>query len=255
MHIIKQTSKKVAIPFFLLIAIMISGHVAVSQSAATGPILSITEFTIKPGQNFQFREGVKAWKACYLENEGTWDWNVWSRVQGEGNVYALTSNMMNWAEMDETDEAGRSCRDISRDLISPHVQSATNYLSRLMPDYSRNTPFDSEDRLVWVTYWRVNNGVAFREVVSEVQDARRSLEGGLRGYFYGAQGGGPDDFHYMMVNPHKNFASLDEPFEGAWTVLEKAKGEEARNQAQETFRQSVDNAWSYIYTWVEDMSR
>jgi hypothetical protein len=90
----------------LLVAGILTGLFAIpaaqAQDEEGSMILSATEFTIKPGHNTQFMEGVKAWKACYLEHEGEWTWNLWSRVQGEGNVYILASFMENWAEMDDT---------------------------------------------------------------------------------------------------------------------------------------------------------
>ena len=64
-------------------------------------LLNLSEITVKPGHNAQFIQGVKAWKECYLENNGEDKWNMWKRVQGEGNVYTMTSVMANWAEMDE----------------------------------------------------------------------------------------------------------------------------------------------------------
>ena len=71
--------------FFTLVVVFIIGILPVNSTHAqevedNSMILSVTEFTIKPGHNTQFREGVKAWKSCYLENEGDWSWEVWSRV-------------------------------------------------------------------------------------------------------------------------------------------------------------------------------
>lgn len=54
---------------------LLSGSMA--QTEPLGRLLSVTEFTIKPGHEMQFREGVKAWKACYLENKGEWTWRLW----------------------------------------------------------------------------------------------------------------------------------------------------------------------------------
>lgn len=51
--------------FFMLLFPLI----AVSQDNDSF-LLNLSEITVKPGQNAQFIEGVKAWKACYLENKG-----------------------------------------------------------------------------------------------------------------------------------------------------------------------------------------
>ncbi len=111
-------------------------HVEVRAQAEDGSIiLSTMEFTVKPGHNSQFRNGIETWKKCYLENEGEWQWNLWQRVQGTGNVYVLSSNMDSWAEMDDgPDPAGRECRDIVRDLINPNIENGTMNMSRLLAD-------------------------------------------------------------------------------------------------------------------------
>jgi hypothetical protein len=60
---------------FSFIALGISMHnVARAQEKQ---ILSMTEFTVKIGHEKQFEEGIKAWKACYLENKGEWTWSMW----------------------------------------------------------------------------------------------------------------------------------------------------------------------------------
>jgi hypothetical protein len=42
------------------------------QNTPLGPLMSVTEFAIKQGHEMQFREGIKAWKDCFIENEGEW---------------------------------------------------------------------------------------------------------------------------------------------------------------------------------------
>jgi hypothetical protein len=223
-----------------------------AQETERGFILSMTEFTIKPGHNNQFREGVKAWKACYLENEGEWTWNIWSRVNGEGNVYVLTSGMGNWAEMDETDEAGMKCRDIGRDLINPHVESAENNFLRFLPEYSKTYP--NPDQVLWVTYWQTNNWSKFREIVKEVTGETAKAEGGPRGFWYSALGGGKDAADFLVANPFANFAAMDVERENVWDIYEKAKGKKKRDEMQAAFRDVTDAAWSYIYRLAVDLS-
>ena len=77
-----------------------------------GYLLTMSEITVKQGQNDAFTAGVKAWKECYLENNGEDKWNMWRRMQGEGNVYIFSGTMTSWAEFDNDsgDEAGKNCR-------------------------------------------------------------------------------------------------------------------------------------------------
>ena len=67
---------------FIAVSTLFSDSVK-AQKAEKGFILSVTEFNIKPGHDVQFREGIKAWKACYIENKGEWTWNMWHRMTGE----------------------------------------------------------------------------------------------------------------------------------------------------------------------------
>lgn len=226
---------------------------ALAQDEEPSMILSMTEFTIKPGHGTQFREGIKVWKECYLENEGDWNWNIWSRMQGEGNVYVLTSYMENWAAMDDrSDEAGRECQNLARNLINPNVEKATSNMARTIPSVSK-TPGAAND-VVNVLYFRVKNGTLFRETVSEVVSTIRDVEGEPRGYWYDGIGGDVNAPHYFLVTPYENFAAMDEQRDGVWTVVENEHGSDKSDELLTNFRESVDESWSYIYRRVADLS-
>lgn len=236
---------------FIAVSTIFSNGVQ-AQETERGFILSMTEFTVKPGHNNQFREGVKAWKACYLENEGEWTWNMWGRVNGEGNVYVLTSAMGNWAEMDETDEKGMKCRDIGRDLINPHVESSETNFARFRPELSKTYP--NPDPVLWVTYWQVNNWTKFREIVKDVQDEMAKAEGSPRGFWYSVMGGSTATPDFFVATPFANFAAMDVERENVWTIYEKAKGKKKRDEMQAAWRETIDASWSYIYRLAADLS-
>ncbi len=248
----KQLPKLIAIILMITVGFAFNNDVK-AQDEERGFMLSMGESTIKQGHNTAFREGVKAWKACYLENGGEWTWNIWRRWQGEGNVYVLTSRMDKWAEMDEgADEAGMKCRHLVRDMINPHIESSNSSLARFLPAWSKSS--QSANNVIWVTYWRVENFSNFVEIAKTVGDAMQSAEGDKRGYWYRAIGGGPDSYDYFVVTPFENFAAMDVERDGVWTLVEKELGEEKKNEMQATWRDSVENAWSYIFTKQEDLS-
>lgn len=223
-----------------------------AQKSEKGFILSMTTLTIKPGHDVQFREGVKAWKACYIENKGEWTWNVWHQMNGEGNVYILTSTMPNWAEMDETNDDGKNCRDLVRNLINPHIESAEDNFARFEPEYSKAYP--NPDPVLWVTYWQANNGMKFREIVKEVTAATAKAEGSSRGYWYSLMGGSKDAADFLVATPFTNFAALDMDRENVWNIYEKANGKEKRDQLQAEFRGTIKEVWSYLYKLDADLS-
>lgn len=250
MKTIRLLSVNFILMFFAISTLMSNG--AQAQETEKGFILSINEFTIKNGHDVQFREGIKAWKACYIENKGDWTWNMWRRMNGEGNVYILSSSMANWAEMDETDESGKNCRDIGRELINPHIESSVSNFARFMPDYSKAYP--NSDQLLWVTSWQVNDGKKFREIVKEVTESVKKAEGSSRGYWYSYMGGSKDAADFFVATPFANFAALDVESENVWNIYEKANGKEKREQLQAEFRGSIKEAWSYLIRREKDLS-
>lgn len=223
-----------------------------AQEAEKGFILSMTELTIKPGNDVQFREGVKAWKACYLDNKGEWTWNMWHRMNGEGNVYILTSRMANWAEMDETNDDGKNCSDLVRNLINPNIESSESNFARFMPEFSKAYP--NPNPVLWVSSWQVNNGTKFRELIQLTSDAIKATEGSHRGYWYSLMGGSKDAADFFVATPFANFAALDVDRENVWNIYEKAHGKEKRDQMQAEFRETVKESWSYLLKRQDDLS-
>ena len=228
-------------------------HDALAQDNNQSRILSMTQFSIKGGHDMQFREGVSAWKTCYLENNGEWEWNMWSRVQGEGTVYGLTSFMNNWAEMDDNnDEAGAACQSLAQNMIIPHIESSERDMARTMPEMSK-TPTEAME-VVSVYYWRVNNNTKFMNTVRSVESALRKVEGEPRGFWYSSVGGDLDAPHYFVVTPYANFAAMDSPMDSVWDVVEESNGKKTRDQLQADYRDSVDQSWSFMWRRVGDLS-
>lgn len=243
---------KPAALFSLIFAFTLTGNSLKAQEKEKSYILSMTEFTVKPGHDFKFREGIKAWKECYLGNEGEWNWTVWKRVQGNGNVYALTSYMEKWAEMDEVDDAGKECRDIARELINPHIESSGYFLYRTMPEISSDS--DTDNKLVWVTFWDVHNSSIFRETINQVSGILEKAEGNTRGTWYVSMGGEPDTPNYFVASPYESYASLDESEDKVWEVVAKSEGEKARDELRENLRNSVNDVWAFIYERQDELS-
>lgn len=209
-------------------------------------LLNMVELTVKMNHQQEFNDGMQKWKDCYLSNNGTDTWNVWNRMQGQSGVVAVTYTMDKWAEMDEGQtEADKACMNIFKNDVFPHIENMNFNLSWTMPEYSR-TSSDSTS-VVWVTFFRTNNSTDFMDVVKEVSATYRKEKGQPMGVWYDFVGGGMDSPDYMVATPYKNFAQLDEPFDGPWAVYEKAHSKEKMEQMRSKFRSSVDEAWSYLY--------
>lgn len=251
-----KTSFKNLMKIILVVVLLVMIRpMANGQEAPLGPLLSVTEFTVKPGHEMQFREGIKAWKACYLENKGEWTWRLWHRQQGEGNVYVLASDMANWAEMDKTDESGKNCQMLAMNMINPHVEKATNHITRFQPEISNSKPLEGE--IISVQFFKLNSahGHKMMEVVKEVEDIRKKAGINIPGYWYNWVTSGPESPDYHIVTGYKDFAAMDIVQESVWQTIEKESGKAKRDELHAAFRSSLENTWNYVYKLDKDISR
>lgn len=277
MYSTRTIIRKVSPALFAIFLTMAANGVAFGQMKDESVLLGMTEFTIKPGHNTKFHEGVKAWKACYLKNEGTWSWDICGRLQGVDTVYVLSFFSENRDVLYENDEARQHCRGVSRELINPHVESSEYLIARSMPAFSNRSPMSANTKAIGLTYWTVNNTSKFMEVVNESHHSMKEKGGDISGYWFSTIGigrleqwasfgivntywfsyigSGPDDFRYLTVMPLEDSAQMDKTDSNAWGLLESREGNQSSIQAENMFSGSVDKVWSYAFTWVEDISR
>ena len=244
-------SSKRLLSVVLLAAVLTFSVCGFAEEEQGPPMLSIIDVYVKNGHDAQFREGVAAWKDCYLEHEGESAWNVWRRMNGKGTVYAVVFAVANWAELDERDEAGTSCQNVVQDQIVPHTITVDSSYARLIPELSPEGPLLD---VAVVTYFRVNDGRLFRQTVDAVNAAIVEEEGQARGYWYNVFGGGPKSPSMFVVGLQENFAQLDVSRDSPFALAAKALGEEAAEELWVDFRKSVDSVWQYLYRRNDDLS-
>ena len=216
-------------------------------------IMTMTSFKIKQGHTAQFQDGVKKWKECYTKDGGENSWNFWSRMQGEGTVYGVTGFMDNWAEMDETDEAGKGCRYIVMNFIMPHVESVTRDMAKTLPDWSKKSQ-PSEIKLAWVTYFKVDDAGDFSDVIKEMSSTMREVEGDSRGYWYRLIGGDRDDADYIVSATYSSYAELDVDRDSPYQMYLKAKGEKKTKEMDKMWDSAGVESWSYIWEHQPELS-
>lgn len=238
----------------LCIAMLLLPFMVMAQTFEKG-ILTMNTITVKQGHAAQFTDGVKKWTECMKENGTTRNWNFWSRVQGEGSVYGLTGMMANWAEMDDESEdpAGAKCASTVSNFIMPHVEKVNRDMANTLPDWSKKT-MATDTKLVWVTYFRVNNSTAFGEVIKEISGNLRATEGDARGQWYSFAGGGEESPDYMVVRSLSGYAELDVERDGPWKVYENVHGKKKTDDLRAKYRSAVDNSWAYLWSLNEKLS-
>ena len=223
-----------------------------SGQSNVGEIVTSTEITVKQGHHAQFLEGVKKWKECYLENKGERKWNMWRRVQGEGNVYVMTGSMANWAEMDKSDPVNKECYSTLLSFITPHVEKVAFNTSQVIPEFSRAWPEDAKH--AWVTYYKVKNRFAFKEVVAAVSSTIKDKEGSVRGVWREYRGGSPDGPSFLVASPYKKLADLDVSRDTPGKIYTDAVGQEKANEMWDKWFDTVLNSWSYLFTLNTELS-
>lgn len=237
----------------LLFLVLLLPCIAIAQ-VTERQILTMSELTIKQGHHEQFKAGVKMYKECYEKNNGTDSWGLWSRMQGEGTVYALTGMVKNWAELNKNDEAGKACRDIVVNMIMPHVEKSVYHLASSLPEMS--TKKVTPDRtVVWVMYFRVKNSTLFNATLKEVHNTLKAVEGDIRGSWYSFMGGAEGTPDYMVTTSFKDLAALDVERDGVWKIMENKLGVKKTEQMRNDFRSSLDASWSYTYILNKELSK
>jgi len=236
-----------------MLAILLVTFTSEAQAQTESKILSLTEITIKQGHRTQFLEAVKQWKECYIEKNGADKWGFWQQFQGSGNVYVLSGYNNTFAELDTDDPAGKACRDIVRDFIMPHVEKTNYTISKTIPEVSNST--NKEGTVIYVNFYRVKNGLAFFDLIKETAAIVKEIEGQPRAYWYSSVGGSPESADYFSVTTFKDFAEMDVKKEGVWKMIERVKGKKKSDQLLNSGVSLIENSWSYIYVWNEELSR
>ncbi len=162
--------------------------------------------------------------------------------------------MDNWAEMDETDEAGKDCYSIVMNFIMPHVESVTSNMARTLPDWSKRLA-PEEMKLTWVTYFKVEDTGDFSDVIKEVSATMTKVEGEPRRYWYRLIGGDRDNADYMVSGIYKNWAELDIDRDSPYEMYVKEKGEEKAMEMDKLWDSAGVESWSYIWVYDEELSK
>lgn len=227
---------------------------AFAQEVPGGPLLHTTELTIKPGQYMAFREGVKVWKACYLEKQGELKWRLWQQHQGEGSVFMYTSSKANWAEMDKQDEVWNQCWQLFQAMVLPHVEKDISHVSRFVPEVSNDQPFEAE--VIRISFYKLNpiNGYKLMESVKEVKAIREKAGLQHPGYWYRWLSAGPDSPDYHVVISYKDYADMDIVRSTVYEMIEKEMGMEKRDELRLTIGSALDNSWGYTYKLDKEIS-
>lgn len=212
--------------------------------------LSMSEFTLKTGHSKAFMEGAKAWRKCYTDAGGNKSYNVWRRLQGEGEVVVLTSAHKNWQGFFSKDEAASKCENIVDKQIMPHMEKTAFNMAGFMPKWSGDPA--GTGSFVAVYNFKVTDYELFESTVEAIQAAVKDDNGPDSYWYYSMGGRGVSD--YFVVEEFANAEELDADDPGIWKRLETAVGTDRKDELQQNFMRSINEWWSYLYIHLEDIS-
>lgn len=245
----KESKKFKTMLFAACLALLLP--TSTNAQADDGQLVDLTKYTVKFGHDANFTDGVKKWTKCYKENNGTSTWKVWHRLQGKGNVYVVSAGLENWAEMGKSDAAGKACRSIALESITPHVESREDNNSMSMPELSRKKALEGAS-VIWVNSFKVNNSGDFLEIVKDVTSTMASKEGDNRGHWFRMLSG--EGSNYYVSSPFKDFAALDADTDSVWKVYESVHGKKKTVDIRKRFRATLDETSTYMYTLETELS-
>lgn len=208
-----------------------------------GHILEITKVDVEIGHEMKFREAVKAYHECLAEHEYEGTWSTWSNVGGDGRSFHFVSTMDNWAEMDSSSEAGKTCWSEHHDRLTSHVKSVSTRFARAEPGWSGNAEGYSVVRL---HQFRVDDNSEFRDAVGAITGILKEAEHEHLGNWYRMIGNDANEPNYFVVAHYENFAALDEDRTGPYDAVVEAAGEERADELWKQFGDSLHDDNEYF---------
>ena len=237
-------------------AVLAFGSAAFAQQEDDSHMLQVTRVEVKFGHVSKFRDGMQAWKDCYIENDGANHWSVWNNVDGRAGVFHIVSARQNWAWLDSPDAAGRECWPVIEEQIAPHVTSVSTSFSRHMADWSGEA--EGYDVVRLHHFRAAGNARQFRETVGEITGILKEAEYEHLGAWYQIIGGDSARPNYFLVSHYDNFAAMDEDRTGPYQAVVDAIGEERGNALWDQFGESLRDDREYVSELlrrVEDLGR
>jgi len=235
----KNTKLALAIGICALLGTATTAH---AQETNDSYMLEITKVGVKIGHDMKFRESVKGYHECLMANDYSGSWSAWSNVGGEGRSYHFVSRMANWAELDSTDEASKTCWAEHHDSITGHVESIETRYARSMPDWSGSA---EGFKVVRLHQFRVDDTGDFRSAVAAITGVLKDSDYAHLGSWYQMLGSDSTEFDYFVVAHYENFAAMDED-RGVYDAVVKAVGQERADEMWEAFGDALRDDWEYF---------
>lgn len=198
---------------------------AEAAPAMPGNLADFWTFWPKAGHEAQFEAAVKTHLAWRKQAREGWTWEAYQPIVGTDlTKFVYRSGEHHWADFDAQQAwtvANKASEAFNRD-VAPHVERYEHTIDE--SDYAVSHWVESPDyRYFWVQSHKLAPGGsgAIREATAAIHKALQA-GGWTSSYAISREIGGSGDF--LLVFPHKSYASMEDPKPGFMEVLAKGAG-------------------------------
>lgn len=240
----------------LVVLAVVLSLVLPPAAAEAGDILRATIWTVTPGQEQQFEEGLEKHNQFHAAQGDTWAFMTFQYISGEdeGQYFRFTPGHA-WADFDSEyahlDEAGDAA-DMAANVL-PHVQSARTVFYEHHPDISQGAGGPMPLTRVIVFQLKPFQAEGFLASVKRVHEVLSAHEGGWPAYEWYSVADGGMGGQFAVVLPRESWAGFEEPDPSFDEVVGQGLGADAAAVFQ-AMGDAVDKTWSYTIEFRPDLS-
>lgn len=248
--------KKAAISILLLAALVALGAIPLAAQQAAPTVSRSFWIKPKPGMEQQFEQGAKAHLDWHRQQKDTWTYNSYQYETGERlGQFVVVTGGHKWEDFD-----GRASMDAAdladfRAKVGPYIDSSASLFSIERTEVSRPLPGTTPAALVHVLIFELKPGTD-----ADFNYCIRKFHEGIgktnwpTNYSWLQRMAGAEVPTYVLVLPHKDWASFNPLSKTFAQMLDEAYGQQEARELLEKFSKTIREETSQILRHRPDLS-
>lgn len=240
---------------FVALLAMVSFLVPASAEEAAGNVVRMTDWTVKPGMNALFREGLKRHNDFHRRQNDTWGaLYTWRIISGDHNGQYLRGTFGHkWADFDAEDKMGDADDKDTAMNLDPYMESGMTSYYLYRPELSKSA-MSGPAPMVRVIEFRVRigQGQKFEQTVGKINEVLHKVDWPDYEWYERFDGG--DLSTMVLALPKKNWADMAPPAKSVAEVLKENVGPEEAGKLFAAFGEAVESETSYIAVFEPALS-
>ena len=242
--------------WWLAVLVAVLAAPAFSQEKP-GTIARVFVTQVKPGMVQQYEEGRKRHMDWHRKQNDTWTWTVYQVVTGDAEgQYVVITEDHHWKDFDAWDAkmaAGDEADGAAN--LSPFTAGSTSSFYKFMADISRPPAGQSQPKMIEVLHFIVKQGSepAFTGMMKKIDRAIKKTNWPVNYLWYELANGGEGP-HYVLVIPHDNWASMEDPEVPFPAMLEKGLGKIEATAVLQGIGKTIQRQWSEMLQYRPELS-